>query len=574
MSLIKESEEYLLHVVKDLGYDIEKVELVPSGRKEFGDFQINVAFSIAKLYHENPRAVSEKIVSRLDSRFINVNIQGAGFINLSFSDDVIKNYFNKAIDHFDMLYDKMDSRKIIIDYGGANAAKSLHVGHMRSANIGEAVKRLLRLLGMEVIGDVHLGDFGRQAGMLLSEYKRMYPNSVFFDSSYEGEYPKIDLTDKDLGIMYPKASLAANEDPSRMEEVRNITLQIEKGNRGFVNLWNQMVEISSESIKKVYDKLNCHFDLWEGEMDSFKYIPRVLEIMKPYLYESEGALVCDVMKEDDNKPMPPLMVIKKDGSSIYGTRDLGTILGRIERFNPDEIWYFTDERQSLYFEQVIRASYKTGLVNENVKLKHFGFGTINGSDGKPFKTRDGKVMDLASLISLIKDEIEKNIKDEIKGDEREKISDTLSIATLKYADLLSFRKTDYIFNPKEFSSLNGKTGPYVLYSLVRIKSLLKKSNSDNYSIIDLSNKEVSEVLIKILEISKILERSYLDATLNYIEEFIYDVLSLYNKFYNDNNVLNEKDENKKNTYLALSKLVYQVIHNLLDVLAINEVEKM
>ena len=574
MSLIKESEEYLLHVVKDLGYDIEKVELVPSGRKEFGDFQINVAFSIAKLYHENPRAVSEKIVSRLDSRFINVNIQGAGFINLSFSDDVIKNYFNKAIDHFDMLYDKMDSRKIINDYGGANAAKSLHVGHMRSANIGEAVKRLLRLLGMEVIGDVHLGDFGRQAGMLLSEYKRMYPNSVFFDSSYEGEYPKIDLTDKDLGIMYPKASLAANEDPSRMEEVRNITLQIEKGNRGFVNLWNQMVEISSESIKKVYDKLNCHFDLWEGEMDSFKYIPRVLEIMKPYLYESEGALVCDVMKEDDNKPMPPLMVIKKDGSSIYGTRDLGTILGRIERFNPDEIWYFTDERQSLYFEQVIRASYKTGLVNENVKLKHFGFGTINGSDGKPFKTRDGKVMDLASLISLIKDEIEKNIKDEIKGDEREKISDTLSIATLKYADLLSFRKTDYIFNPKEFSSLNGKTGPYVLYSLVRIKSLLKKSNSDNYSIIDLSNKEVSEVLIKILEISKILERSYLDATLNYIEEFIYDVLSLYNKFYNDNNVLNEKDENKKNTYLALSKLVYQVIHNLLDVLAINEVEKM
>ncbi len=574
MSLIKESEEYLLHVVKDLGYDIEKVELVPSGRKEFGDFQINVAFSIAKLYHENPRAVSEKIVSRLDSRFINVNIQGAGFINLSFSDDVIKNYFNKAIDHFDMLYDKMDSRKIIIDYGGANAAKSLHVGHMRSANIGEAVKRLLRLLGMEVIGDVHLGDFGRQAGMLLSEYKRMYPNSVFFDSSYEGEYPKIDLTDKDLGIMYPKASLAANEDPSRMEEVRNITLQIEKGNRGFVNLWNQMVEISSESIKKVYDKLNCHFDLWEGEMDSFKYIPRVLEIMKPYLYESEGALVCDVMKEDDNKPMPPLMVIKKDGSSIYGTRDLGTILGRIERFNPDEIWYFTDERQSLYFEQVIRASYKTGLVNENVKLKHFGFGTINGSDGKPFKTRDGKVMDLASLISLIKDEIEKNIKDEIKGDEREKIADTLSIATLKYADLLSFRKTDYIFNPKEFSSLNGKTGPYVLYSLVRIKSLLKKSNSDNYSIIDLSNKEVSEVLIKILEISKILERSYLDATLNYIEEFIYDVLSLYNKFYNDNNVLNEKDENKKNTYLALSKLVYQVIHNLLDVLAINEVEKM
>lgn len=574
MSLIKETEEYLLNVMKDLGYDIEKVELVPSSRKEFGDFQINSAFSIAKQYHENPKSVSEKIVSKLDNRFVNVNIQGAGFINLSFNEDIIKDYFNKAIDHFDNLYDKLETKKIIVDYGGANAAKALHVGHMRSANIGEAVKRLLKLLGMDVIGDVHLGDFGRQAGMLLSEYKRMEPNSVFFDSNYQGEYPKINLTDKDLGIMYPKASLSANEDPSRMEEVRNLTLQIEKGNRGLANLWNQMVEISSESIKKVYDKLNCHFDLWEGEMDSFKYIPKVLEIMKPYLYESEGALVCDVMKETDNKPMPPLMVVKKDGSSIYGTRDLGTILGRIERFNPDEIWYFTDERQSLYFEQIIRASYRTGLVNNDVKLKHFGFGTINGSDGKPFKTRDGKVMDLASLISLIKEEIEKNIKEEIKGVEREKIADTLSIATLKYADMLPFRKTDYVFNPKEFASLNGKTGPYVLYSLVRIKSLLNKSDADNYEITDLSNKEVSDVLIKILEISKILERSYVDATLNYIEEFIYDVLSLYNKFYNDNNILKEENSNKKKTYLALSKLVYQVIHQLLDVLAIDEVEKM
>ena len=574
MSLIKDTEEYLLNVVKELGYDIEKVELVPSSRKEFGDFQINSAFSIAKLYHENPKSVSEKIVAKLDNRFINVNIQGAGFINLSFNDDIIKDYFNRAIDHFDILYDKLDKKKIIVDYGGANAAKALHVGHMRSANIGEAVKRLLKLLGMEVIGDVHLGDFGRQAGMLISKYKRMEPDSVFFDPNYQGEYPKIKLTDKDLGIMYPKASIAANEDEDRMNEVRELTLKIEKGDKGLLNLWNQMVEISSKSIKKVYEKLNCHFELWEGEMDSFKYIPEVLEIMKPYLYESEGALVCDVEKETDNKPMPPLMVVKKDGSSIYGTRDLGTILGRIKRFNPDEIWYFTDERQSLYFEQVIRASYKTGLVNDNVKLKHFGFGTINGTDGKPFKTRDGKVMDLASLISLIKEEIEKNIKEEITGSEREEIADILSIATLKYADMLPFRKTDYIFNPKEFASLNGKTGPYVLYSLVRIKSLLNKSDIDNYQITDLSNKEVLDVLIKILEISKILERSYLDATLNYIEEFIYDVLSLYNKFYNNNNILKEEDLNKKKTYLALSKLVYQIIHELLKVLAIDEVEKM
>ena len=574
MSLIKDTEKYLLKIINDLEYDIDKVELVPSGRKEYGDFQINISFQIAKKYHENPNEVSKKIINKFDDRFINVNIQGGGFINLTFNEKVIKDYFNESINNFDILYDKLESKKIIVDYGGANAAKALHVGHMRSANIGEAMKRLLKLLGMDVIGDVHLGDFGRQAGMLISEYKRMEPNSVFFDSNYKGEYPKINLTNKDLGIMYPKASLMANENEERMEEVREITSQIEKGHRGYNNLWKQMVEISTKSIKEVYEKLNCHFDLWEGEMDSFKYIPEVLEIMKPYLYESDGALVCDVSKEDDNKPMPPLMVIKNDGSTIYGTRDLGTILGRIKRFNPDEIWYFTDERQSLYFEQVIRACYKTGLVNQDIKLKHFGFGTINGSDGKPFKTRDGKVMDLASLIELINDEIEKNIKKEIVGKEREEVRDILAIATLKYADMLSFRKTDYIFNPQEFASLNGKTGPYVLYSLVRIKSLLKKSDLENFSLVDLSNKEVKDVLIKILEISKILEKSYHDATLNYIEDFIYDTLSLYNKFYNNNNILNEKDINKKNTYLALSKIVYLVVHHLLNVLAIDEVERM
>ena len=574
MSLIKDTEKYLLKIINDLEYDIDKVELVPSGRKEYGDFQINISFQIAKKYHENPNEVSKKIINKFDDRFINVNIQGGGFINLTFNEKVIKDYFNESINNFDILYDKLESKKIIVDYGGANAAKALHVGHMRSANIGEAMKRLLKLLGMDVIGDVHLGDFGRQAGMLISEYKRMEPNSVFFDSDYKGEYPKINLTNKDLGIMYPKASLMANENEERMEEVREITSQIEKGHRGYNNLWKQMVEISTKSIKEVYEKLNCHFDLWEGEMDSFKYIPEVLKIMKPYLYESDGALVCDVSKEDDNKPMPPLMVIKNDGSTIYGTRDLGTILGRIKRFNPDEIWYFTDERQSLYFEQVIRACYKTGLVNQDIKLKHFGFGTINGSDGKPFKTRDGKVMDLASLIELINDEIEKNIKKEIVGKEREEVRDILAIATLKYADMLSFRKTDYIFNPQEFASLNGKTGPYVLYSLVRIKSLLKKSDLENFSLVDLSNKEVKDVLIKILEISKILEKSYHDATLNYIEDFIYDTLSLYNKFYNNNNILNEKDINKKNTYLALSKIVYLVVHHLLNVLAIDEVERM
>ena len=335
-----------------------------------------------------------------------------------------------------------------------------------------------------------------------------------------------------------------------------------------------MVEISSKEIKSVYEKLNCHFELWEGELDAFKYIPNVLEIMRPYLYESEGALVCDVSMPSDNKPMPPMMVIKNDGATIYGTRELGTIYSRIERFHPDEIWYFTDERQSLYFEQVFRASYKTGLVDTNTVLRHFGFGTVNGTDGKPYKTRDGGVMELNDLINLIYHEVEKNIKEEIQEEEREHIANILSIATLKFADLLPQRKTDYIFDPVKLSSLDGKTGPYVLYTLVRIKSLLRKAHDTDFTLIDISNSEVHDILVKLLETNSVLTKSYKEASLNYITEFIYEVLSLYNKFYNNNNILNEKDDNVRKSFLALSKLVYLVIHNLLDILAIEEVDKM
>ena len=574
MSLIRDTEKYLSEVINSLGYEVDKVNLIPSGRRELGQFQINEAFNIAKSSHENPREVAEKIVNNLDNRFTNVNIAGPGFINVSFNNELLKDYLNKGIDNFDYFIDKEKTKTIIVDYGGANAAKALHVGHMRSANIGEAIKRLLKVLGHNVISDVHLGDLGRQSGMLISEYKRMYPDSPYFDVNFNKEYPKINLTAKDLGEMYPRASLDAINNQDRMDEVRYITAEIDKGNPAYTALWKQMVDISSKEIKKVYDKLNCHFDLWEGELDAFKYIPDVLRIMKPYLYESEGALVCDVKEENDNKPMPPLMVIKKDGATIYGTRELGTIYSRIERFHPNEIWYFTDERQSLYFEQVFRASYKTGLVPKTTKLRHFGFGTINGKDGKPYKTRDGGVMELASLINLIKIEVEKNIKKEISNDERDEIADKLTIATLKYADLIPYRKTDYIFDPVKFASLDGKTGPYVLYTLVRIKSLLKKANEDNFELINIDNPEVVDILVKLLEIDNILKKSKEEVTLNYISDYIYEVLSLYNKFYNNNNILNEENIDIKKTYLALSKLTYTVIHNFLDILAIDEVDRM
>lgn len=574
MSLIKETEDYLKRIIIDLGYEIDNVSLIKTSRPDLGQFQINEAFVLGKKYHKKPREIGEEIVAKLDNRFKNVNIAGAGFINLTFCDDILCDYLNKGLKNFDIFVDKHEKKKIIVDYGGANAAKALHVGHMRSANIGEAIKRLAKLLGDDVIGDVHLGDLGRQAGMLISEYKRMKPDSPFFDPNYQGDYPKIDLTSKDLGIMYPKASMEAKNDEKRMEEVREITAMIDKGHAAYIALWKQMVAISSIKIKEVYDKLNCHFELWEGELAAFQYIPNVLSIMKPYLYESEGALVCDVSNSMDNKPMPPLMVIKKDGSTIYGTRDLGTIYSRMKRFHPDEIWYFTDERQSLYFEQVFRASYKTGLVKENTLLKHFGFGTVNGKDGKPYKTRDGGVMELEDLINLIYQETYKNIKEEIVEPEREEIANKLSIAALKYADLLPYRKTDYIFDPEKFSSLEGKTGPYVLYTLVRIKAVLKKAIDQDYQLFSVDNLDVLGILIKLLEVNGILNKSYNEVTLNYITEYIYELLSLYNRFYNNNSILNEKNDNVRKTYLALSQLVYNIVHNLLDVLAIEEVDRM
>lgn len=570
MSLIKENEKYLKELINNLGYEIDNVSLEPSSRKEFGQYQINSSMLLASKYHMNPREIASKIVQNLDSRFTNVNIQGPGFINLSLTDEYLMNYFNNK--SFNDMVDKENPKTIVIDFGGANAAKSLHVGHMRSANIGEALRRLLLLFGNNVISDVHLGDLGRQAGMLISQLELEQPNLPYFDKNYKGEYPKLEITAKDLGRMYPLASKLAKEDPVRMEEVRRITAEIDKGNKVYTDLWKQMVEVSKVEIKKVYNELNCHFDLFEGELDSFKDIPATTEIMKPYLYESEGALVIDVAKEDDKKEMPPLLYIKTDGATIYATRDLATIYSRVKRFDPNEIIYVVDDRQGLYFEQVFRAAYKTGLV-KNAKLEHVGFGTINGIDGKPYKTRDGGVMELSTLISLVKDEISKKIKDEIKDEEKEEIINKLTIATIKYTDLLPYRKTDYIFDPVKFSSIDGKTGPYILYTIVRIKSILNKVDIDS-KMTNICNDEMRNVLVKMTEVSNALTNAYNERTLNYIAEMLYDICSLFNKFYNNCNIVNEQNMDNKASYVAFIKIVYNYIKNLLNILAIDEVEKM
>ncbi len=571
MSFIKEQENYITNIINNLGYEVDNIPILPSGKRELGTFQLNIAMILAKKYHKNPMDIANEIVSKLD-RFENINIANPGFINFSFRDVDVLKYLNLVLNDFNLLVDKHQEKLVFLDYGGANAAKALHVGHMRSPNIGEAMRRLANLLGDKTISDVHIGDLGRQAGMLISEIKKREPDLVFFDENYEGEFPKVNYTPSDLGEMYVKANLDAISNETRMEEVREITAEIDKGNQRYIALWKQLVDISLVTIKEVYQKLNCHFDLWEGELDSFKDVPQMLEVLNPYLYESNGAMVMDVKEDADTKEMPPLIVIKQDGATIYATRDLATIYSREKRFQPDEIWYFTDNRQSLYFEQVFRASYKSGLVRDNCKLMHFGFGTINGKNGKPYKTRDGGVMELGNLIDLIKEEITPKMKDGIKN--KDEVIDKLTIATLKYSDLMSFRNTDYIFDLEKFASFDGKTGPYLLYTVVRLKSLLRKSNIDNFNFTKIENSEFLDIILKILELPNILNRSYNDKSLNYVTDFLFDLASLFNKFYNNYHILTEEDTTVKNNYLALVKLVYLVISNLLNVLAIEEVDEM
>ena len=574
MSFIKKTEEYLKDVLNNLGYEVENVVLESSSRRDLGEFQINCAMGLAKRYGKNPRQIAEEIVSSLDDRFVNVNIAGPCFINFSINESYLIDEMNNSIADFEKLIDKDKNKTIVVDYGGANAAKALHIGHMRSANIGEAIKRLATLLGDKTIGDVHLGDLGRQSGMVISELKIRKPDLCYFDPNYKGEYPKLEITPEELAIYYPTASAAAKESEERMEEVRRITALVDNQVEPYFGMWKDIVEVSSNEIKKSYDYLNCNFELWEGELSSLQYIDDTLKVLAPHMYESEGAKVIDVKEEDDKIEIPPLIVIKNDGASIYATRDLATIYDRINKFNPDEMWYFVDSRQSLYFNQVFRACHKTNLVRDDVVLSHYGFGTMNGSDGKPFKTRDGGVLQLSDFISQVKDELSKKMDNFENEEEKNSILDILTAATIKFADLLPYRTTDYIFDIEKFCSFEGKTGPYVLYTMVRINSILNKAGISNYKIHSIYGETEKDIYIKLLEISKMLHKAYDEKTSSYICEYLFELCSLFNKFYGECNILNEQYTNKKETYLALLQLLYTVGSKLLDILAIKIPSKM
>ena len=581
MNLISKAEQILKEVLQKNNFEEDNIVLSVSSKPELGQFQYNGAMALAKKVGTNPRAVAEQIVSSLNEYdiFENVNIAGPGFINISYTKEFLKEYLTGISKDMTENVKKYPSKKVFFDYGGANVAKDLHVGHLRTANIGEALKRLTKLVGNEVMSDVHLGDIGRQSGMVIYQLREEHPDWVFFDENYKREYPsEIPITNDDLGRIYPLASSKAKEDDSIMDEVRRITAELDRGYEPYVKLWELIRKISIANIKLTYEALNAEFDLWEGETDSYPYIEETLEILKKAgcLVESEGALVCDVKEDTDKAEIPPLVVIKTDGTTLYATRELATILSRAKRFNPDEIIYIVDNRQGMYFEQVFRTSYKSNLVRDDLKFKFVGVGTMNGTDGKPFKTRAGGVMKLNTLLSEIKEETSKYVKDNeaMSAEEQKDVSDKVAVAALKYADLLPNVEKDYIFDLAKFCSLEGKTGPYILYSAVRMKSLLAKSGITNYEMHDIYSQTEKDIITKVLEMPIRIDKAYRNKTLSDITEYIYELDSLFNKFYAENRILTEQDEDKKQTWLFITNLVYQVNKLILDVLAIDIPERM
>ena len=568
---------------KENGYDKQYGKVNVSNRPDLCQFQCNGALAAAKKYGKAPRNIAEEVVESLNSlnTFEEISIAGPGFINIKVKDEILVKYVN------DMAKDKKcgcsnaeNPMSIVVDYGGANVAKPLHVGHLRSAIIGESIKRTAKFLGHNVIGDVHLGDWGLQIGMVITEVKRRQPDLPYFDESFTGEYPKeAPFTIDELEDIYPKASKLAKSDENAMLEAREATVELQKGRRGYRALWQHILNVSVADLKKNYSSLNVFFDLWKGESDAQEFIPDMVKYLKDngYTKESEGALVVDVEEETDKAPIPPFLVLKSDGASLYGTTDLATIVQRVQDYNPDEIIYLADKRQSLHFNQLFRCAKKTHIFDKDKTLDYIGFGTMNGKDGKPFKTREGGVMRLHDLIEIIKSAVRDKIvaNNSVEADKVEDTARIVGLAALKYGDLSNQATKDYIFDIDRFAAFEGNTGPYILYTVVRIKSILSKVNPTGEEIIIKPYSDVErDLMLKLTKFNEVIEASYAERAPHKICEYIYDLSNIFNRFYNSNKIVSEEDKEKQSSWVAMITLVKRVIEQCLDLLGIEVPEKM
>ena len=561
-------------IIKELGYD-ETPEVSVSNRPDISDYQYNGAFKLAKIMHKSPMVIADEIVSKLKDNDMFKEVSNVnGFINITLSDKSLIDYLNEIVNNFDINTFKINTDEtIFLDYGGANVAKALHAGHLRSPNIGEALKRLCEAVGYKTISDVHYGDWGRPMGLIICEIKHRYPNLDFFNPNLDS-YPKESpVTLEDLYTIYPLASAKSKEDEEYLNEARDLTVKLQKKEKGIYDLYKAFTKLSILDIEDIYKKLNCTFDLYEGERDADDYIQDVLTVTKPFTTISNGATIIDVKEETDKKEIPPVMLLKSDGGVLYDTTELATLYSRIKRFKASKYFYLTDVRQELHFVEAFRAAYKTGIVPKDISLEWFGFGTLNGPDGKPFKTRDGGIMSLRELISIVKTETRKVIKDNIKEEDKDDLAEVLAIAAIKYADLLPNRTSDYVFDPIKFSDINGKTGPYILYSTVRMKSLLSKSNLKYNKYYKINTKEERDILINIIKLRSVIEKSFNMRSLNEICEYIYKLTSSFNAFYSNHEVLTEQDELVKESYLTLINEVYIINKYLLNILAITLPDK-
>ena len=569
---------------EELGYDRETGKVNVSNRPDLCQYQCNGALANAKKFKKAPLIIANEVLEKLKdkSMFSKVEAVAPGFINISINDKFLVEYVNNIRkDEKFGVAKATEVKKIVVDYGGANVAKPLHIGHLRSAIIGESIKRIAKYVGHEVIGDVHLGDWGLQMGMVISEVERRNPSLPYFDDSFTGEYPiEAPFTIDELEDIYPYASKLAKSDEVVMNAAKQATVELQQGRRGYMALWKHILNVSVVDLKRNYGKLDVDFELWNGESDAQKYIPEMIEMLKEggYAKESEGALIFEVEEETDKSPMPPLLLLKSDGASLYGTTDLATVVERFRDMKADEIIYLADKRQGLHYEQFFRAARKSGIAKDTNGLSFIGFGTMNGKDGKPFKTREGGVMRLADLIKMIQDAGKEKLKDNknIAVEDVEEISSKVGLAALKYGDLSNQASKDYVFDIERFASFEGNTGPYILYTIVRIKSILNKAEgiNTNSEILEAQNASERGLQLQLAKFNEVIELSFRDKAPHKICEFIYELSNNFNKFYNDTRILSEEDEAKKKSWLSLINLVKDILEQGLDLLGMESVEKM
>ena len=569
------------------GYEEKYGNVTVSNRPDLCQYQCNGALAAAKQYKKAPIMIANEVVALLEdsASFKEITAIAPGFINIILSDTFLAEYVNDmAKSEKYGCEEAKEPKTIVIDYGGPNIAKPLHVGHLRSAIIGESIKRFGKYFGHKVIGDAHLGDWGLQMGLIITECKKRHPEWVYFDDEFEGEYPtEAPFTMAELEEIYPFANGYSKEHPEYREEAQNATFLLQSGKRGYKALWQHILNVSVNDLKKNYTKLNVEFDLWKKESDAQPYIADMVKYMKEegYAYVSDGALVVDVKEETDKKEIPPCMILKSDGATLYNTTDLATIVERVKLFQPDAITYVVDKRQELYFEQVFRCAKKTKLVDDNVKLTFLGFGTMNGKDGKPFKTREGGVMRLETLIQSITDAVYDKMTDrDMSEEETREVARKVGVAALKYGDLSNQASKDYVFDIERFSSFEGNTGPYILYTIVRIKSILNKYQEQNgagvteVKILPASSESETALMLQLAKFNDMLEAAFLENAPHKVCQYIYELSNAFAKFYHENKIIAEEDKEKQASWINLITATKGVLEICVDLLGMEAPDRM